>query len=380
VPARSGTRTDQERDFLVLPHGRAPRWLVPIERGVPLGRLAGPGSGALTRGGWQAVSVLVGSGLTPYLPLSRVRVETGSGASLLPLLAEAVGVRDVRVAVRLGRWVEPRALVLRLFAPTGETVGFAKVSLGVEGRRSVRAETAGLHLARFLRLETVQAPPLLHAGAWRDELLLVTGPLLPGAGRSRRAPVPLRAMDEVAHARGVRRASLADSDWLVSVFERLPLVGDHETQLRLRRSLRVLQGAGAGEDVVLSFGCWHGDWTPWNMAVRDGRVLLWDWEHAGTDAPVGFDHVHHLAQRLRVMMGAGARAERRWVAEASGLLAEHFGLDRRQQDVLLVAYLLEVNLRYLLDRAGDVPVAPRAGWGMPLLEERAERLRTGASR
>ena len=67
--------------------------------------------------------------------------------------------------------------------------------------------------------------------------------------------------------------------------------------------------ASAGH-VELTFGAWHGDWTPWNMATTATTVLVWDWERFGTGVPVGYDALHFDFQRLLDPWRRGRRRRR----------------------------------------------------------------------
>jgi hypothetical protein len=66
------------------------------------------------------------------------------------------------------------------------------------------------------------------------------------------------------------------------------------------------------DGVELPLGLSHGDWVPWNLAVRhdgDGPALVaWDWEYGATDAPLGLDDVHggYVVARQRGADVAGA--------------------------------------------------------------------------
>jgi hypothetical protein len=111
------------------------------------------------------------------------------------------------------------------------------------------------------------------------------------------------------------------------------------------------------------------------MARAGSRVLLWDWEHFGEDVPVGFDLVHYLAQELRVASGTGPAEEARWLTLAADGLERHVGLGSQARDLVVAAYLLDVNLRFLLDRQ-DTPQAgeQRRGWGLDLLRRQVAGL------
>ena len=111
-------------------------------------------------------------------------------------------------------------------------------------------------------------------------------------------------------------------------------------------------------------GSWHGDWTPWNMSRTGTRVLLWDWEHFAHGVPLGFDALHYRAQELRNGGRTDHAAERLWLSEAPGLLAQDAELRSNVVHVVVTAYLLEVNLRYVLDRQGTaLERTPRTGGG-----------------
>ncbi len=50
-------------------------------------------------------------------------------------------------------------------------------------------------------------------------------------------------------------------------------------------------------DTVIDFSISHGDFAPWNMLWNsDNKCLLFDWESALLEAPIGIDFVHYLFQ------------------------------------------------------------------------------------
>ena len=80
--------------------------------------------------------------------------------------------------------------------------------------------------------------------------------------------------------------------------------------------------AAAASDVHLSTGGSHGDFTPWNLAVVEDRVLVWDWERFRTGVPQGTDLLHHALQEDLVARLAEPReSARRVLAEAADRLA-----------------------------------------------------------
>ncbi|WP_299057104.1 hypothetical protein [uncultured Nocardioides sp.] len=354
-------------DWMVLPRLGAPRWLLPTAAPTTAGALAGQSSSLPRRVALGAVVAAHRRALPQRLPVRRLRVpETPD--SLVAAVRGALGA-EVDVAVRLGSWQHARTVVLRVFSPDGSTLAFGKLGIDDAGRAAVLAETDALACVTALGLRRVVHSRVLRHDAWRGlELLLVT-PLLADGGPSHRvadeeSEPPLDAMRELTGSAGARTAPLADSAWAERTGERVARVADPVLRGELGAHLGRLGRVAA----PLSLGPSHGDWTAWNMTRDGARVLLWDWEHFGTDVPAGFDPVHFLAQRLRVATGTGPPAEAAWQAQARACLERDLGVRGPAPDVVLAAYLLDVNLRFVLDRQGTpLAAATREGWGLPLL-------------
>lgn len=353
------------QDYVVLPWLRSPRWLLPADAPYAAAALATQETTGARQVATRLLTWAHRVGLTSRVPLGRLRVQPSDGDSLVTQVSARLG-EDVTVAIRLGSWDHARSLTLRGFAWDGSTRAFGKVGLDGVGCDAVRAEKAGLARVAELDVPGIAHPEVLHHFEWRGLEVLLVSPLVASTADGKRRDMPLDAMRQLANASGHRQGELPASGWLRSVRHRTAEVSDPRLRAQLASVLAQLEDASRG--VELPLGCWHGDWTPWNM-TRDGpRVMLWDWEHFAEDVPVGFDPVHYLAQRLRQTTGTGPSEERAWLAQSADVLRLGLGLGETQRDVLLAAYLLEVNLRYVLDRQatpqeGDV----RAGWGMGLL-------------
>ncbi|KQY55565.1 MULTISPECIES: hypothetical protein [unclassified Nocardioides] len=361
-----------QRLYAVLPHVRSPHWLLPTDAPSTAVALGAGESRGLTSAGRRLLALAHTSGLTRLVPVPRLRVEPGEAESLITVLEGVVG-RETGIAIRIGNWTHARSFVVRVLDRRGTTVAFGKVGIDAHGRAAVHAESAALERVSRFGLQEVVLPGLLHQGSWHGLEMLLVSPLVAPARSSSGVGMPLTAMAELAHADSPRVDRLADSRWMDSVRQRVGEVDDAGRRSRLGASLHTLE-ARAG-DVSLPLGCWHGDWTAWNMAWDGGRVLLWDWEHFAEDVPVGFDQIHYLAQQLRVESGVGRAEEQAWQAQAAALLSGEIGLGRAQADAVAVAYLLEVNLRFVLDRqATPASATERSGWGLDLLARATEAL------
>ena len=125
----------------------------------------------------------------------------------------------------------------------------------------------------------------------------------------------------------------------------------------------------------LTFGSWHGDWTPWNMACTRSGLLLWDWERFAQGVPVGFDVLHHRLQSAIVPGGdpPGEAASRLWRDAPVTLRTFAAGVEQARLTALL--YLMELAARQLAD--GQAQAGARLGavgtWLLPAIAEAVER-------
>jgi hypothetical protein len=175
-------------------------------------------------------------------------------------------------------------------------IGFAKVGWNEVTRGLVATEAELLARCGAAGALPFHTPALLHRGRWRDLELSVAAPLPTGVRRWHpwRALPPLaatRAIAELADG-GASDGPLAASAYWRRTSERLGALRDGPGSLAspaagLAHSLERVEGTRP-----VRVGAWHGDWSPWNFAVDDGGFVVWDWEHAATAAPVGFDVLH----------------------------------------------------------------------------------------
>lgn len=126
-------------------------------------------------------------------------------------------------------------------------------------------------------------------------------------------------------------------------------------------------------NMILETALWHGDFTPWNMARLGPDLLVWDWEHSAKSVPLGFDHLHFMAQSMRMKSGTGADVEQRWLDKARDALWQTWDVPAAAVEATILYYLLEVNLRYIGDRENDpLGIPPRQGWGRELVRQLIE--------
>lgn len=354
--------------FLVLPHPRRPRLLVPAGSrragAAAVRHYAEPQSwrARLIRG---TVAAAVRTGTAGMLLRGRVRVETAG--SLQQHLRELLDT-PVVLGIQIGPARANRKPVLQLLSPAGETIGFAKLGTGPLTRTLVRAETGALTALSQLRLRQLTVPEVLYAGRWRDHELLVQSAVPVWRRRAALDPDRLAlAMRELAYScGGASEGALATSTYWQRLHDRIIATTSQPEGAALATAAAGLHRQAGS--IVLRYGAWHGDWAPWNMAALPGTLLVWDWERFTTGIPVGFDAVHyHLQRQLQSTPDAGA-AVADTLAATDHLLAP-FDVPATARRATAQLYLVDLAARYLTDRQAEAGarLGVLGSWLLPVL-------------
>ncbi|HLL66169.1 MAG TPA: hypothetical protein VK453_10540 [Micromonosporaceae bacterium] len=372
---------DEHVDYLIIPHARRPRLLVPAHdrrlAAAAVRRYAEPQT-RLAR--WQRTAVVAAlrTGIARILLRDRLRVPAPAGAadSIDAYLSQVLGI-DLHLSVHLGPARANRKPVLQLLNPEGRTVAFAKLGTSDLTRRLVRAETSALAVLDRLDLRHLTVPRVRHAGRWNSHEVLVQSALPVWRPRAAKNDERLAlAMREVARCCGVRRGPLRDSGYWKRLSDRLATLAAYPEGPALQRAAeRILAVAGS---VDLEYGSWHGDWSPWNMAMVADTILVWDWERFTTGVPTGFDALHHRLQcNIAAATGGDAGAAVGAMLDDAAALLQPFGaLNRREADVVALLYLIDLAARYLADRQAEAgaPLGVLGTWLLPVLVARAGTL------
>lgn len=351
--------------FLVVPNARTPRLLVPA--GNPRAAAAAMrrfSAGlsvrdAVQRLGASAALRLAGPAVFP----DRI-VLSKQGDSLAAYLAAALG-QDVDVSIGIGPARANRKPVLEVFDRHGRSLAYAKVGDSPVAERNVRGEAAALARISARLDPMLQVPTVLHTGTWQDLFVLVMSSL-PTSVRQRprdQWTLPATAMALLANAFSEQPRPLTE----MPLWDRMTTTAAGLSDDGLRDDLqRALKGlAERAGDEVLPVGAWHGDWTPWNMARRTGRIQLWDWERFETGVPVGLDALHYGVNAMTRSRGSTLDAVR------AGLAFSGVGAD----SALAGAYLAAITCRYAAsaeDELGHL-VSERARLMMRALEHWLDR-------
>jgi hypothetical protein len=352
--------------YLVVPSRRRPRLLVPVGRPKAAARAvaaAGGGRDRRTRVARAVLAAALRLRLDVLFP-DRIELVAGLGpdAALDARLRQLTDA-DATVVVLVPAAKANRKPVLAVLDRAGRVLAYAKVSAGGPTAALVAGEADTLVTIGGLEIPDVRTPALLHAGRWAGRELLLQSALPVPAGPSAADPARLAAaMAATAAALGTHRAALAGSAYRRDLAARIaalpPGPAARELAAVLDTVLRVYGGA------ELTFGLWHGDWSPWNMAATPSTLLVWDWERMERDVPVGFDALHHHWQR-------GLGTPRQAVADliASPGVVTALGVAPERARCVTTLYLCHFAARYLADGQAEAGsrLGPVTDWLLPEL-------------
>lgn len=358
-----GPRQAAGTSYVVLPSLRRPVLLVPADSPAAATAILRVDEGQRTRIGSRVLAWAHRHGVLRRLPLSRVEVGDPDASPGIAAVRAAVP-EAATIAVRLGRARHGRTVVLQALDVDGGPVAFGKCGSGPRAadleREHDTLTSLGPRPACGVRAPRVLA--LDHAG---DQVVLVLEALVPSHPAAR-SGAPVAAMRSLAERGGTGLTLVCDLPVVTRLRADVTALAGGDTRDWLRRELDRFVAELGIETVRV--GCWHGDWVAWNMVHDAEEVLLWDWEHQETGVPLGFDHIHYLAQDLRSRRGTSAAVEDRWLADATTALRHHWGVVGPAASATIRAYLLAVNVRYARERADLVGAPQRMGWARSLVE------------
>jgi hypothetical protein len=344
------------QEILVLPNTASPRLLLPLRPG----RVA---RAALTRhavsrsGKDRLVRAVAGGvaqvGLGRLLSRDKLTVPIPSGVE--QYLSGVLGTTVV-VGVHLGPPRANRKPVLQVLDDAGRTLAYAKVGVGRLSDDLIRREGEALERLAGLVGSKVRVPSLLHTGEWQERPIVVQSALpVWEAGTADDPGARADAMRAVSQVAGTSVRALAGSPFAV----RLQAAVDAVTDDAFAADLRRLTVALLDCDLELTFGSWHGDWSPGNTAYLDDHVLLWDWERFAGDVPLGMDAVHFALQEGITRRALGHEGAARDVLRRAPELLEPFGVPASAAGRVAALTLVELGARY----AGDGQAAAGARLG-----------------
>lgn len=339
-------------DFVTLPSTSRARVLLPASGSAAAMAVdhTQPPTGAsrrLTRAVARTALNFGAGRIVPGLAVTRTR-----GADSIERVLESVLGCPVQIAIFLGPPRANRKPVLRVFDHAGALLAIAKIGLNPLTRSLATIEASALEELGAASTQALRTPDLLHFSEWRGHTVLVQSAFdlrsIPVTDNPR---VRLSAMRELADCRGARVTSWRASSYLgrlegrIAAIDSSVLIGPmHDVATRLRQA-----------ESILAFGAWHGDWTAWNMAIRENHALVWDWERFEGEVPFGFDALHYAFMPALKAAHKQEIAGLNLIQQAAAVLRP-FDIPAEEAYRVAVAYLLDLACRYLCDRQSETGV------------------------
>lgn len=240
-----------------------------------------------------------------------------------------------------------RKPVLHLLDEDGRLVAVAKVAVDDLTARLVRTEFAALQRLANNLVSGVGVPAPLHLSEWLGFPVAVQAPL--SLRHARTKPTLAGVLPAIRWiTRGGRsgRTVCVETPWWGGLRDRVEQAPAGKLGDWLRSS-QALAASGLAS-TELTVGAWHGDLTPWNVAMRGGRALIWDWERYALDVPTGFDVLHYdLQPRVHGRADIG-QAVSSTMVRAPQLLSA-LGVPPDEARMVMVCYALELATRYITE-------------------------------
>lgn len=343
VQGRPPTGARVTHRYVVAPDAAAPRFLLPRRRRAAAAVLRHFRGGGSARTRRRLFALRCSMYLSRGWPLARGSWSVvRTGATTIEDHLESVLDRPLRLGVQLGPPRANRKPIVQVLDHDDRPVAFGKVGTGGLTRRLVLAEGEALELLASWQLPGLVVPELLHRGEFNGDQVLLTSVLpLARADHLVTESARSRAMVQVASAQGIAEAPAAEGAW----FERLRQDVATLDHAQIRHHLQATMSVLAADPSPWRLGCWHGDWTAWNMASLNGEVLLWDWERFESGVPLGWDALHFALRALFEVSEPVPEVARSLLRQSANLLAP-FGVPPSAADQVAFGYLATLAARY----------------------------------
>ena len=346
-------RDRSARELIFVPSQASPRLLVPA--GKPSAAASGLRRFSRALSSKERAVRLVGSYALRLgaegLLTDRIRMtpRAGGGTSIEQHLSEVLGT-EVVVGLGVGSLRANQKPILQVFDRRGRCVAYVKVGDSELTAGLVQQEGAALAGLAKQDWRLLEIPALLHLGDWQGlELLVISA--LDTAVRPAGGPLlqpPLDALDELYDRYDEGSAALATSAYWQSLVGTADEVEDVRQRTAYKEALERVEESHGDDKVRLT--AWHGDFAPWNLGMRRGRLQLWDWERFATGVPAGLDRVHYVLHTSTRAHGFSADVIDTALASPH---THHPAWSSSAQELLGVLYLASITARYLLGSQGD---------------------------
>lgn len=241
-------------------------------------------------------------GLRPAIFSSTAKIL--AGLSALKLLADgsftfyaetgSVELTDQRWAWFSGTIGPNRKAILWYQRPAGGISKFVKIPFGLKASQNIVKEVMQLNTLRRFHLQNIVFPASDLRGSGCLELEDIGGHTYRTNAISN---LPFEAVKEWLIS-GIRIDHLNESGFvfdLDAMFDKLGTVEDERLPISILNKLRLLKSdAFNGSIIITNYS--HGDFTPWNVMVKNNKLHLIDLELSQNEMPALFDVFQYVYQ------------------------------------------------------------------------------------
>lgn len=286
--------------FAVLPGLRDARWFVPLNSQ----RIAAAAFQLYTpyrlpaRAKLRAVRLAARLGI-PGWQRDVIAVACRAPSPVEELLGSVASEHVAAMAVSTGTPGPARKMTLAGFDATGRMLAVAKVAISPLASRLLAQEASCLRALTQREDLAAHCPRLLAEAEVAGERIIVQE-AVPGRP-SGTALTPAHARLLAALASGPARPATS-STLITKLLVRLAALGEPGIPARHVQdwAIKELEGAMLPRTIV------HGDFAPWNLRLKHGQIVAFDWEYAHCDGLPLLDETHHRLQTGFLLHGWGA--------------------------------------------------------------------------
>lgn len=317
-------------------------WLIPLESG----RVAASGLALFQPLLASARHMKTAASILSRVGLSRLWARNKVYLSGEPALAEHFPAGEpLAFAYFTGTDSPHRKVAVQIMDGRGRLKGFAKLTRNPQVRELLMHEAATLKYVNGLGLQTAHVPKVLFAGDLGDSTLLVTDTLkTPRTPTTTQFTAAHRAFVQELAQKTAAAHPVHAGDIAKDFRTRLDRSRPHLETTWLQRLDAAIAALEAQPTLELHAGLSHGDFTPWNTFMANGRLYVFDWEYAEQARPAGNDIIHFVLNQPQTR-SLPARAK---IETATASLSQHWtGIQRETIPALLMIYLLTQSLRQI---------------------------------
>lgn len=317
-------------------------WLVPLENG----RVAASGLALFQPLLPSARAMKAMASLLSVLGLSRLWVRHTVYIAGEPVLADDFPRGEgLTFAYFTGTDTPHRKVAVQIMDRHGDLKGFAKLTRNPAVRELLVHEAATLEQLQKLALQSACVPKVLFSGERHGSTLLVTDTLkTPWTRSTTKFSAAHRAFVQELAEKTAAPQPVHAGDIAADFRARFNCISNNPDEAWQQRLDKAINSLEAQVDLPLPASLSHGDFTPWNTFMANGRLYVFDWEYAEKAWPASSDIIHFVLNQPQTRsLPARAKIE----AATASLSQPGTGIQRDAIQALLIIYLLTQSLRQI---------------------------------